>query len=1303
MNKKTTNTIILLLIITIFQTICTPILSYANDETTYKHASVAPGYSNKGKFEVSTTLTQLTIPSQIDGEEVKKITKIENKNGQSITSITFPSGLTDIGICSNLGLVTVNIPNSVEKIGTLANNELTTINLPTSLTELPNLSNNELTQINIPTSITKIVDSALAGNKLYSINIPNSVTQIGSGAFVNNNLQTVQLPNSVERVGSSAFANNKLKTLTLSNSLESIGSMAFSQNDLQTVEIPASVKTIEQGAFSHNKLESIKISNSVETIEPSVFSNNNLKIVEIPSSVKFIGTQCFDGNENLSSIIIRSKDVKIARGAIYVPQENKDSFVIYGYTGTSAEEYANSAGVKFVDLDSISDDPTNPTNPEDPENPEADIINFTSNGIVYRVDNVSNVATVVGLTEDAKATEKYKEKLIIPGVLEINGKNIVVNTIGEGAFQNISLKMIDLPNTITKIEKDAFNGAKELLGAILPRNVETIEERAFANCNDLNYIYIPSTATQISPNMLENDNYVIVYGYQNSQAEIFESSLTFTSAFYPIDNTEGKGDCVVDGFIYKLNAQNSTATVVGTKDNVTFVICNNYKPVKIPTKITVNGKDYYVKTIGEHAINMDCNDIGMENCEEIEVGYGVETIEKNAFTNYSNLKFIKIPETVSNIDLEAFSGIGTSTYTVEISSKNPHYACEDFVLYNKNKSVLYGKLNTAISDFIVPESVEEIKSYTAKSITIGKNVTKIEKGGVKANEIRGYLYTCAHEYAYENSILFVRLYEEGEFEFSKDNFNFTNSSEYFVDNSSSQDSEDAYRLVKYDSILENSLKQEIKDCGMKEGSWVGSCKGMVIATELFKKGILTPEFWQIENKGAECTYEIEAPNVNENIRDLINFYQVFQNYIVKGTIIERTKNVEEMYKCVNEYYSDEKNKYGMLELGYYYDKNGEIGAHAVLAIGEPENLDDKFFRFHSSDLSNYSYRIPIYDPNMEEINYLYIDENFSVISKGDENSINAFKMNADEESEENGKIYKMTISKLNIAKVLNLEETIKEGGKIGKEDGFTFIKGRLKSSITISNEEGETIDINGETLETNGNLNADVDMVIGDTVDGVGTTKYYSVALDGGEKYYVETKNDTDVLDVSIQFGDSYMTAKTEAGGKAIFENKKSVNLTNPTGKEYEVKLTLNDDFITLPWYTITATGTTATEVKLEMTSEGAIISADNLENITINGNNSNENVELNVSTKENKILIKANSDGTKLMAYVDKNGDGIFETPLKVDEVRNLAVDAIDEGKENGQSAKNEENVQTGDGIVFAIIAFLMAVVLIFCINLKN
>lgn len=1109
------------------------------------------------------------------------------------------------------------------------------------------------------------------------------------------------------------------------NPVKKIGYVEFKNEGKYSITIPETVTEIGDGAFSHYNnanswIVNVQIPNSVERIESNAFQGNNIEEVTIPESVEYIGKRAF-ACRTLKKVTILSKKLNMTMD--YHKEFNPfdpapSDLEIYGYKGTWAENCADYLGYKFVDIESI-DEPQDPSNPGgEVPNPQLEVDEFIEEGIVYSIDNINKTATVKGLTEEGKEIERYKEKLTIPGVITVNNENIVVDKIGEGAFENLTLKLIDFPSTISTIEKNAFHGVKELNIIVLPKNLKTIGDRAFANCNDLNYIYIPPTVTEISPSIFENDDYLMIYGYKNSLAETYTNSLEIVCKYNAVDDTKGRGDCVIDGIIYELNEENATATVVGTQDNINFIIFDNYKPVKVPTKITVNEKDYYVKTIATEAISIDCLDVILENCEEIEVGYGIETIEENAFKSCDNLKSIEIPETVSSMNINSFYSLGK--FTLNISPQNPYYECDYSDLYNKNKTILYGKYQgDTLSDFTVPESVKEIKSYTAKSITIGKNVTKIENEAVKADEIRGYIDSYAEEYAQKNSIPFVPLDEKVRyFEFFKDNFNFTNSENYFVDDSTTD--EEAYTLRKYEKNLENALLQEMKDYGIKYKGWKGACSGFSVAVQLLKKDILTPEFWQSDSKEATCTYDIEEPNVNLNVRDLITFYQVFQKASKKYSaqvLVGETNDVEDIYNCVKDYYNNGKNKNSILQFSYGLRVDGELVGHVVSIIGEPESIDDSFFKYHSPDIKEYAYRIPIYDPNDTELRFLYIKEDFENISLGYEDSIIETEYNKEGELNKYIKLTHMQVRELLYWKVINLEETIKKGEKIGRESNMVFIESNLKSSVTISNEDGEYINIEGESLEKEGNLEADVDMIINDTVEGNSDVKYYSVALDKNEKYYVETKNDTDELDVSIQFGDSYMTAKTKAGGKAVFENKKSVTLTNPSGQEYETKITLNDEFLTLPWYTITASGMGATDLKLEIIDGGVLVSGNSLEDLTIKGNNSDETVEINVNTRRDNILIRANDEQTKLIAYIDEDGDGLFETPLKFIEDKNLAVDDEDENnqKEDGnsqESAKDklsieksiivEKNVQTGDNIVFVISVLVVAVIVIVVIEVK-
>ena len=102
-----------------------------------------------------------------------------------------------------------------------------------------------------------------------------------------------------------------------------IGESAFANNQLKNIEIPNSVITIGKDAFSGNQLTSLKIPNSVIKIGEVAFARNQLTNIEIPNSVTEISGSAFFENK-----IIK----------------------IIGQKGSTAEEYADSKKIRFIEI-----------------------------------------------------------------------------------------------------------------------------------------------------------------------------------------------------------------------------------------------------------------------------------------------------------------------------------------------------------------------------------------------------------------------------------------------------------------------------------------------------------------------------------------------------------------------------------------------------------------------------------------------------------------------------------------------------------------------------------------------------------------------------------------------------------------------------------------------------------------------------------------------------------------------------------------------------------------------------------------
>ncbi|MCQ2417703.1 MAG: leucine-rich repeat protein [Oscillospiraceae bacterium] len=251
------------------------------------------------------------IPSEIDGVAVKSIGDSAFAGCISLTSVTIPDGVTSIGSsafsCCN-GLTSVTIPDGVTSIGFGTFNEC-----------------NSLTEITIPDSVTSIGAHAFFGTGLTSITIPDSVISIGEGAFY----YTPWL-----------FAKREENPLVIVSSIVIDGSAC--EGD---VVIPDSVTSIGERAFYYCEgLTSITIPDSVTSIGGYAFYEcTSLTEITIPDSVTSIGYNAFYRCKSLTDITILNPACEIAYG---IP----DNVLIHGYTGSTAEAYAEEYERTFVSL-----------------------------------------------------------------------------------------------------------------------------------------------------------------------------------------------------------------------------------------------------------------------------------------------------------------------------------------------------------------------------------------------------------------------------------------------------------------------------------------------------------------------------------------------------------------------------------------------------------------------------------------------------------------------------------------------------------------------------------------------------------------------------------------------------------------------------------------------------------------------------------------------------------------------------------------------------------------------------------------
>lgn len=79
-----------------------------------------------------------------------------------------------------------------------------------------------------------------------------------------------------------------------------------------------------------------------------------------------------------------------------------------------------------------------------------------------------------------------------------------LTTIGDYAFSNSHISSISLPNSVTSVGKNLFNGCSSLANVSLPNSLTTISDYMFYNCFKLSNIILPESITKIGNNAFAN-------------------------------------------------------------------------------------------------------------------------------------------------------------------------------------------------------------------------------------------------------------------------------------------------------------------------------------------------------------------------------------------------------------------------------------------------------------------------------------------------------------------------------------------------------------------------------------------------------------------------------------------------------------------------------------------------------------------------------------------------------------------------------------------------------------------------------
>ena len=187
---------------------------------------------------------------------------------------------------------------------------------------------------------------------LKKVDISDAET-LGASCFSNTGLEYASFKN-VKSVSSSTFANNTELSLVSLVNVSSIGTYAFRNcPELQIVYLPA-LKTLTNNSFSEcPKLLSLWLP-SVESINRATLDDSSIEYLQL-DNVKIIRSL----PQTLKGVLVPSSLTSISAT---IPATD---FIVYGYTGTYAEDFARNNNKQFSTVPAIVYDLEEKVNTED--------------------------------------------------------------------------------------------------------------------------------------------------------------------------------------------------------------------------------------------------------------------------------------------------------------------------------------------------------------------------------------------------------------------------------------------------------------------------------------------------------------------------------------------------------------------------------------------------------------------------------------------------------------------------------------------------------------------------------------------------------------------------------------------------------------------------------------------------------------------------------------------------------------------------------------------------------------------------
>lgn len=793
----------------------------------------------------------------------------------------------------------------------------------------------------------------------------------------------------------------------------------------------------------------------------------------------------------------------------------------------------------------------------------------------------------------------------------------------------------------------AFNDNDSIKKVVIPDSVISIEQYTFMSCDNLEEV-------QMSENLREIEWYAffdcgLSYVYLPKSIEtIGENALGY------------KGGSVINEFtIYGFKG--TVAETYANENDILFVARNEDNTVIQPLEISID----YIK-LSDYSTLPNDDTVRLMGYPVYEISASVKNIDvKDA----NNVKVKILPSDLMTI----IEGDTEQSITTIASQKAS--ICKWKVKFDATSAYS--------SRFEVDAKADNsVTSKAVKTITFD-------------SDILGY---------------------DNRFDFDRDTWWFTNNGTYY---SKGHFINDIYQ-ERWFSKLPNTVVQKVRD--MLQSDWGGSCYGMSTVAILSKLGIINISDY---DSSASCVHNAAAPKDSDAIYSLIESYYVSQCFPqVKQEMAEFEKldTNEQLHKLV-EAVSNVKNGGCPVNLCLfwfvdhdvkiheYYNDDYDLVGHSIVAydvvfLNKPAQIKNLI----TKNKEDYSIKIKIYDCATSGTTpiYMYVTSDYEhwIIPEicGKSYSIQDYREEISRPLE-GGRYNTMYYESEGFFNIVDNPEVLNcfdwtdftsnyhalltancKTDLLIKWNNSSY-KFRLNQLINGHYDIGNEITafFSGSNSKENGLLDADVNYVLPSS-----SGSYTVSAIDGRSSS----------IAYSLTYDNSMISVEASSAKEVTFNDDSVKVLAN--NSDYTIGLTFNEGYYNLPWYTVTASGTEANNISMEQTTEGIVLSSDNLKDVTIQANNTSEVAELSFTTDTDNVLIKNNN--ANLEVYKDSDGNGTYDMLVNTTS-QNSSSDTINSNKSStADTATNTNNApNTGDDIYHIYFIIIIAASVTFLTRKKT